>query len=123
MTVIDKRDRIERLATEPLFYYRTLRDHVEQLDSLKVAFQYLLAAYELNMDPAVKAEYEEAKRAKIEAQLSKDRLRKPFRVRTPQPIRPRFRAERQVVCLTTSVRIWHRKSPVLFPRVRGRAMR
>jgi hypothetical protein len=69
MTVIDKRDRIERLATEPLFYYRTLRDHVEQLDSLKVAFQYLLAAYELNMDPAVKAEYEEAKRAKIEAQL------------------------------------------------------
>jgi hypothetical protein len=62
MTVIDKRDRIERLATEPLFYYRTLRDHVEQLDSLKVAFQYLLAAYELNMD-------EEEKQARRTAQL------------------------------------------------------
>lgn len=69
MTVIDKRDRIERLATEPLFYYRTLRDHVEQLDSLKVAFQYLLAAYELNMEPEVKKLYEEEKQARRTAQL------------------------------------------------------
>jgi hypothetical protein len=69
MTVLDKRNRIERLAEEPLFYYRTLRDRVEELDSLKAAFQYLLAAYELNMDPAIKAQYEDAKRAAVEAQL------------------------------------------------------
>jgi hypothetical protein len=69
MTILDKRNRIERLAEEPLFFYRTLRDRVEELDSLKAAFQYLLAAYELNMDPAIKAQYEDAKRAAREAQL------------------------------------------------------
>jgi hypothetical protein len=69
MTMQEKKSRIERLASEPLFYYRTLRDSVEELDSIKSRFQWLLAAYERIMDPAVRIRYEAEKREQRDQSL------------------------------------------------------
>jgi hypothetical protein len=53
-----KNTRVDRLVNDPLFFYTTLRNSVEQLDGLKATFQYLLAAYELSMDPEIRTQYE-----------------------------------------------------------------
>lgn len=63
MTMQEKKTRIDKLAESPAFFYRTLREAVEQLDSTKQTFQFLLAAHERTIDPDVRAQYEAGKLA------------------------------------------------------------